>query len=555
MSRHRFLKKPNFDFKEIKKVFQVLFRRRTSFPILSILFLSIQSCDKKQIETTVLPADQQKINLALQTEKPVLKDFFGINGFEWDFLQNPDEPNDVLHIFAPKMELIKSFGGFRHYLDWEKLEADRGDYTFNPTKAGGWNLDAIYESCKNAGIPMLVCLKSCPDWLQKTYPENIRNAENVPAPYGSDLLKPASYILQAKAAFQFAARYGGNKNLDTSLISVNSKPRWTADSVNHKKVGLDLVKYIECDNERDKTWKGPQAHQTPEQYAANLSAFYDGDQGKLGNNVGVKTADPNMLVVMGGLAVPDVDYVRKMLDWCKKNRGLKADGSVNLCFDVINYHQYANDHSDHQSKKGIAPELSDEGKIADSFVKLGQQYHLPIWVTETGYDVNKDSPQAARAIGDKTIEQTQADWLLRTSLLYARHGIDKVFFYLLNDVNKQNPVQYSSSGLLDGLSRRPAANFILQTKNLMGGFKYVQTLSNDPIVDVYTSGAKKIYIVFVPDQTGRTAVCHLNLGNAGQATIYSLSANTVFMGKKSAKTENGKLDVIATETPVFVETN
>ncbi len=523
---------------------------------LGLLFLCTQSCTPKEQQVTIKQTDTQKFTTALSTENPVfLKDFLGVNGFEWDFLSAPD----VSRIDDQKMELIKSFGGFRHYLDWDKIEATPGNYTFNPTNNGGWNYDAIYERCKKENIPVLVCLKTCPNWLLKTYPENERDAENVPAPFGADLQNPASYILQAKAAFQFAARYGSNKNIDTALVKVNSKPRWTADSINRKKIGLDLVRYLECDNERDKTWKGKKAYQNPQQYAANLSAFYDGNKGKLGKNTGVKTADPNMQVVMGGLAAPDVNYVQQMINWCKKNRGFKADGSVDLCFDVINYHFYA--HNDPKrfsltTKRGIAPELSDAGKTADGFVKLAHQYkNLPVWVTETGYDVNKNSPQAAVKIGGKTTEDTHADWLLRTSFLYARHGIGKVFFYMLDDVDKNSEVQYSSSGLLDGLSRRKAAAYLLQTKNLMGNFQFIQTLNTDPFVDVYASGKKKIYVLAVPDETGKTVICHLNLGGAKRAIVYMLAANASFMDKEIVPITNGKLTIRAAETAVFVETN
>ncbi|MEX8548007.1 MAG: hypothetical protein V5804_10445 [Mucilaginibacter sp.] len=523
------------------------------------LFLLTSACGKKETETTTGPANAQKIAQAQQIKHPVfLKDMFGVNAFEWDFLGDPKGAHDPTRIFEPKMELIKSFSGLRHYMDWEKLESEPGSYTFNPTHSGGWNYDAIYERCKKEDITVLACLKNCPQWLLKSYPENERDAENVPAPYGSNLNDPASYILQAKAAFQFAARYGSNKNVDTALVKVNPKQRWTGDGINQVKIGLNLVKYIECDNERDKTWKGKKAYQNPEQYAANLSAFYDGDKGKLGKNTGVKTADPNMQVVMGGLASPEVKYVQSMIDWCKKHRGYKPDGSVDLCFDVINYHYYANDaasHFNHQPKRGIAPELSDEGSKADEFVKLGKQYNLPVWVTEVGYDINPNTPQAAKAIGNKTTEDTQADWLLRTSLLFARHGISKVFFYMMDDVNKESTVQYSSSGLINGLSRRPSAEFILQAKNLMGNFQYVQTLSNDPLVDVYVSGKKKMYVLTVPDETGRTAICHLNLGQVKEASIYRFQPDTVFMGKKLVPVKNGKLTVTASERPLFVETN
>ena len=184
------------------------------------------------------------------------KNLLGINAFEWNFLQNPNNPNNGLSIYEPKMQLIKSFGGVRHYLDWQKIENVKGNYTFNPTANGGWNLDTIYQRCKNDSIDVLVCLKNCPDWLQNTYPIGSRDVENVPASFGLNKLLPKSYIDQAKAAFQFAARYGANKYVDAALVTVNEAPRWKGDKVNKVKIGTALIKFIECDNERDKWWKG-----------------------------------------------------------------------------------------------------------------------------------------------------------------------------------------------------------------------------------------------------------------------------------------------------------
>jgi len=490
--------------------------------------------------------------------KPVkFENMLGVNAFEWNFLQDPKDPNDGMHIVEPKMNVIRSFGGVRHYLDWEKIEAVKGSYTFNPTNKGGWNLDLMYQQCKEDGIDMLVCLKNCPGWLQNTYPEDSRDGENVPAPYGLSKLKPASYIDQAKAAFQFAARYGSNKNIDPSLLSVNSTPRWNGDQVNQVKIGTDLVKYIECDNERDKWWKGDKAHQSAEEYAANLSAFYDGDKGKLGKNVGVKTADPKMKVVMAGLAATDVNYVAQMIEWCKQNRGYKKDGSVDLCFDVINFHLYSNDHKKNRGDQrtvGIAPELSEAGQVSDDFVKLATANNLPVWVTEAGYDVNPHSPQRAISIGNKPALITQADWIIRTAFLYARHHIEKLFFYELYDDNSESYTQYASSGLVnDNLVQRPAANYIYQAKNLMGKYIYKSTISQYPLVDEYVYQDKTMYVLMLPAQTGATYLYHLSLANSKNAVVYHLNPSGSKITEEKAVANNNKLDIQVTETPVFVE--
>ena len=365
------------------------------------------------------------------------KCFLGINGYEWNF---ENAISDPVKVDEKKFQLIKGFSGFRHYLDWKKLEEKQENYTYNPTADGGWNYDAIYERCKLEGISVVACIKTLPDWLVSTYPVSLRNNENVPAKYSANLLQPSSYLEQAKLGFQFIARYGSNKQIEPSLVSVNKKPRWTNDPPNSVKIGMGLIQFIECENERDKWWKGRQAYQTAREYAANLSAFYDGHKNTLGKGVGVKNADKHVQVVMGGLALANTDYLRGMIDWCKEFRGFKKDGSIDVCWDIINYHLYTNNQ---QLKRGIAPEKNIDGinatKIANAFIQVAHEYlnDMPVWVTEAGYDINQASPNKAVPIWNKTALETQADWILRTSLLYARVGIQKVFYYWCQNLQNQ----------------------------------------------------------------------------------------------------------------------
>jgi len=482
------------------------------------------------------------------------KNFLGINAFEWDF---SDDDNTMIP--AGRMSVMRSFGGFRHYMDWDKLETEEGKYTFNPVHSGGWNYDMIYKWCNEEGIDVLADLKTCPSWLLKTYPEDQRNAENVPAPYGLDRNKPATYIKQAKVAFQFAGRYGRNTAVPKELMSVNPNQRWTNDPVNQIRIGLGYVKYIECDNERDKTWRGPQAHQNAEEYAANMSAFYDGHKGTLGKNVGIKTADSTMQVVMGGLADPDINYVIKMIEWCKKNRGYKADGSVNLCFDVINYHAYNNDYNGGADATiGKAPELSMAGRIADEFVTMSKKYArgMEVWITESGYDLNSKSPQRAVATGNRTALITQADWVLRSSFLYARHGVKRSFYYMLDDLDLNSTGPYASSGFAEGHKRRPVADYFLQTKKLIGNFTFAKSLSVNPVVDIYGAGERKVYVLYLPDDKDRKFNFVLNMGRGvSSAKVYTLAPGADEMKSETVAVPNGKLNLTLTETPVFVEKN
>ena len=335
-------------------------------------------------------------------------------------------------------------------------------------------------------------------------------------------------------------------------------PRWTNDPVNVVKKGLGLIKYIECDNERDKWWKGAKAHQSGSEYAANLSAFYDGHKNTMGPGIGVKNADPHIKVVMAGLSKPDTNYVIEMINWCKKNRGMKADGTVNLCWDVINYHFYADDDGSSQGNKstrGAAPEISTAGQMANGFITMSRKYagNMPVWMSETGYDINQESPQKAIPIGKKTALETQADWILRTALLYMRNGIARVFFYQAYDDNAANGGRFASCGLLNkDHTRKPAADYLYQVNKLMGNYTYVHTLSKTPFVDQYEMDGKLAYVLVKPSEDGSSVDYTLNIPSSKTAKVYQPAIGKDEMNVQICEVVKGKLQIKITETPTFV---
>ncbi len=482
--------------------------------------------------------------------------YTGVNGFEWNILTDPSNRDDFGKVVSWKMELVKPLGAFRHYMDWEKLEHTPGKYTFSPTRSGAWDYDALYRALDRTHVEVLVCFKTQADFIMSTYPPKLRDRGNPPARYNSDLSKPASYIEQARAAFQFAARYGRNKAVDPALLKVDTVPQWGPGSAANKpETGLGLIRYIECDNERDKWWQGRVAYQTGREYAANLSAFYDGDQGRLGPGVGVKAADPACKVVIGGIAAAEPDYIRAIIDWCKEFR----NGS--LCFDVINYHQYANNGGSVQygeATAGVSPEEGGLAFTADRFLEMSQRYAggKEVWVTESGYDIHQSSPQKVPAVGKRSVLQTQADWILRTSLLYSRRGISRLFFYQLFDDNPGEPDRFCTTGLADEAAhqRRPALDFLLQANALIGDYTYQSTLSSYPMVDRYTNvNGHTIYVLYMPTHDGKTMHYNLPLPAGLRQVVLHYPAESADRMREERRTvKKGAVSIEVTETPVFV---
>ncbi len=522
-------------------------------PITNIKYIVINTYGSLPSEIEFYGKYQAPTPIVINQPVAPLKNMTGVNGYEWNLLQS-----NGWNVNQKSFQLAQSFSGFRHYLDWQKIENTEGSYTYSPCRSGGWNYDTLYATCKKSNIEVLACIKTIPDWMVSTYPGNRQNSENAPLKFGLDAKLPSSYIEQAKVAFQFAARYGSNKLVNPALLSVNQTPRWTNDPINIIKIGLNLIKYIECNNETDKWWKGRDAYQMGSEYAANLSAFYDGHLNTMGPDVGVKNADPNIKIVMAGTASTNPDYVRGMIDWCIQYRGYLPDGSINYCWDIINYHYYNNSYNSTQAlgniASGTAPELTSFETTVHDFIKTSSIFgnNMPIWITETGYDINPyASTQFAPAIGNRSVLQTQADWILRTGLLASRSGINRLFYYQMNDDNSVGG-QYGTSGLLSDTVRRPAAQFLYQLNQNFGNYIFKESINHNPEVDRYEYNKQSMFVVWNPTQSGATSDYILQVGKIDSVLIYSPNDNSDTMNVSKIINTTSSLAIKATETPVFI---
>jgi hypothetical protein len=463
-----------------------------------------------------------------------------------------------------KWEALKGYTAFRDYTDWKTFEGKKGEFTFEPSAWGGAMRDTYYERMHQEGKEVMVCPQNVPDWfLEANYPKELHGVSNVPKAWKADGEDWKSYTQLAHLYYRVSARYGRNKNIPKEFTSVRTAPFYNGQPGNKAKAGLGTVKYIQIDNEPDMHWGGRQAYQNGREYAAMSSACYDGHKGTMGAGYGVKTADPTMQVVVGGI-VGGVSFMRGMIDWCKEHRGYKTGAKgkkvVDLPFDIIDYHVYHNTANSTQEQKssttGICPELSTATQKAREFLQLSHEEcgDLPVQISETGYDVHPESPQRALATPTRSILQTQADWGIRTALVYARLGIHRIYTYMATDVTNPTATKYSTSGELDkrnGYKRRPVADYKLQLNKLMGAYTYKKTLHNDPAVDVYELGEKEIYVLWIPDQVSRTGEYELNLGT-DKATIHSFVEGADEMKQETLRANNGKIKIKVTETPVFM---
>lgn len=270
-------------------------------------------------------------------------------------------------------------------------------------------------------------------------------------------------------------------------------------------VEMRAFDYIENWNEPDRSWISGKntvlGMLSPQEYAAQSSADFDGHCGQLGSHFGVKSANPDIAMVMGGLTrkfdsfdgyggntaqarwldaagnvVPDSqqtgkDFVEAMVQWSAENR----NGAGNLPFDVINVHHYSTKQN--ASKDGISPEADNLEKEAYNWDQWRDTYNaeygrsLGLNFSEYGYTT--DSPKAGYWQSSASPEN-QAKWLVRSALAFLAHDPLAIQQYWYKDTAEPNTGQWdSNSGVItkDGV-KKPSHDVLVRFKENLTGMRF-----------------------------------------------------------------------------------
>lgn len=423
---------------------------------------------------------------------PDMDKFIGING-----------------VMSDTAEQLSCATYYREYHTWLWTYSD-GLTNFTRANNRYKNMDEYYASLKNAGMEIVPC-------LQQYGATNPVPSENVSA-----------YLDYARHAYQYAAHYGRNSAVDISTVNFSSYDNAT--------VGLGYINYLEIGNENNSNY-------TAQQYAAMLSAAYDGHCGTMGTGIGAKNADPNIKISMQGTAGIPMSYINDMISWCSINR---ADGS--LPFDVFNVHNYfrkqINVTGSGYVNVGISPEEANIGGVMSEILALRDSQHpgKEVWLTEFGWDTNQTYTQYgqnAMAYGNYTGRQVQAMWLTRTYLILSSLGVDKAAMYMCKDSGPEATTvgMYGTCGVITSDGEYKDSYYYLSTlKNRMNGMKFVGEID---------SGYSDLWIYKFADENGKICYalwCPTSDGTAYSDYSLSISGNNI----KLVEMTNGQIN--GTET-------
>ncbi len=475
---------------------------------------------------------------ALKKSPKTVGEIFGVNAFV-------DDPLDIVN---PVASSIREY----HNWDWDEANGaahynpERGKkFAWSPSYVKAWNFDDYYRSAKQMGISVFPCLQGT---ARPYRGEEDFNVKPTYRQYPAN--DPRAYRNFAEYAFQFAARYGGTR-VDESFLLLRQDQQLLS--------GLDLISGLEVWNEPDKWWKGRAGYFHPFEYAAFLSANYDGHEGAMGAGLGIKNADSSLPMIMGGLAESNLDYLLALKHWSAYNRkgGFPAE--------VLNFHHYSNNAGGQNGNAtaAISPERDSLKEKLERLVQFRNQ-NFPrqeLWLTEFGYDSNPKSVQGSPALGPWNAAEVQAIWLLRSYLAIAASGLDRAHLYMLRDVNAENPNKYNSSGLRaekwNSRAPKPSYAAIKSLLELLGDYHFVKQIpQSDQEVWLYEFQSKMegkhIYAVWLGTDSAKQLFNYRLKLPASSAKVWEL--NDYFQWEQSSKNaEKGEISLTLSEKPIFLE--
>jgi hypothetical protein len=421
-----------------------------------------------------------------------LSDLFGVVIKPWD---------DEFHLFPEKLPALLGLRVSRARLYNDYQLNHKADGSWNMNQQDGWRQVDNMKTLKANGISTQMCYLSFP---------------YEPFPTGEVRNDPATYLQLAKDVYDFGVDNKANGEYFKTIEVGNEMNRWYASNWAEYMDGYAL--------------------------AAMMSICYDGHKGKF-TGVGLKASGSQAQVSLCGLAEAEPYILYQIAEWSEKNRGYRADGTIDLPFDIYSFHLYS---SLEGQRQGIPGGVSPEYGMAQYERRLNEIRNkkfswLKIHIGEWGWDIYYKSALNAPAFGNYTAHQVSGMWSARAILWMAANRIDADSYYrIAQDYNADdlNEIPFSTMALLrtwneggikqpDGsytgfdIRRTLTGDYLSQLSALLSdGWTFESQVSTSPIVLKFKKGTQELYAIWEvedmivtdrPQFTEKTGTYNLNV--------------------------------------------
>ena len=368
----------------------------------------------------------------VSSEKPLFRDFMGING----------------HTVLFKPELYRPVAGLVR--DYHPAEWDLGKNTDSvppfPFARNGVNWNEVYGGWKKAGWRTDVSLMF----------------ETIARNQWKDLGKDSRNYAQ-----RFARAFG--------LSGTNA-----------------LVESVEIGNEPGK--------------------FNDADYRRVFESMarGLKNGDARLRIVTGALTTGRSHEYAK---------SVACVAGLEEVYDVLNVHSYAQmegwptwkrSFPEDPALKDFLPEIKKMCEWRDAHAG-----GKAVWITEFGYDASTRKPDEKTEFKkwQGVTEVQQAQWTVRSWLVFASLPVQRVYLYFFNDDDE--PHVHGSSGLTRKFQPKPAFYAVAHLYQTLGEYRFGRAVTERPgeeMVYEFVHGRdpkRRVWVAWSPTGRGRKTTIRL----------------------------------------------
>lgn len=274
--------------------------------------------------------------------------------------------------------------------------------------------------------------------------------------------------------------------------------------------------------------------------------FNDADYRTVFENMarGFRGADPKLRIVTGALTTG------KSHDYAKSVKCI--EGLTDL-YDVLNVHSYPEIEGWPTWRRSFPEDPRLKNFVADitSLCAWRDQNARgkEIWLTEFGYDSTTKKPNPNNEFKQwvGVTDEQQAQWLVRSWLLFATLPINRAYVFFFNDSDEAQV--HGSSGLTRNFQPKPSFHAVAHLRKTLGDYRLVSTRNLDQArLAEFEHETKKnrIWVIWLPTGQGTTAEIRLPAGKVLKAERMPLKADE----RTGVQVQNGVVTV--TESPLYV---
>jgi serine/threonine-protein kinase ATR len=267
---------------------------------------------------------------------------------------------------------------------------------------------------------------------------------------------------------------------------------------------------------------------------------------------GLRAGDPRLTILPCALTVSASGEYAKSVSCL---RGLE-----NLC-DALNIHVYALAEGWPTWRRSY-PEDPGIKYLAEVREMLAwRDAHAtgkPVWVTEFGWDAGtkKPPPGGENAKWVDVTDLQQAQYLVRSFMVFAREGVARAYIFFFND--EDEPGFHAASGLTRKFKPKPSYHAVAHLYRTLGDYRFDRVLREKP-GEVYAylfthadGPGRAVAAVWSPTGSGKKGILDLALEGYQIAGVTKMPVSERKAPVTQLQAKSGRVRVPYDESPVYL---